>query len=287
MRWLLPLLGACATQAVPDPPAPEEATMTAPDTVLLEMTVQFPRGAPSGLQVLGDGRYRSYSGQVFELDASQQVSARVGEPAWSTVYTFTGPEMERLQGAVRAAGFPGLQPRWPAPAGASDTGTLTWRARIDGRTWEVVVEGHPATRVPALDALFAEVNRIHAWPRESSTWTVRRGGRALERSVPCMAMEIPALLGVIQVLYDKRWSHPAGGGAAAGTDPSAALLEIAWREDGVLSSRTRLYADGRLTDERGGTESHKRTLDATGLARVGAALDALDRAPDPLCPQAT
>jgi hypothetical protein len=53
-------------------------------------------------------------------------------------------------------------------------------------------------------------------------------------------------------------------------------------EDGVLSSRARLYADGRLTGERGGTECHERTLDATGPAHVQAALD---RAPEPLCPR--
>ncbi len=273
------LAGACSTQAIPSrgptPAAADELAMTtrpAADQVILEMIVQPARGMATGMRVLGDGRYQSLSDHDLVLDASQSLTVQGRTHGWSPVYSFTASELDEVWQAIEQAGFPSLQASYPYQGDLKGGSTLTWRAWADGQLHQVVVEGHPVNKLPVLEDLFQRFNRIHQWPAQSSTWVLRLEGGALRREVQGSAIGVEALLGVIRNLYDKRLSSPAEGQVVA-SGQAEVLLEITWRQDGEFSSCTRLYGDGRLTEEKEGQELLRRILSAQGVEQLWAAMD--------------
>jgi hypothetical protein len=271
--WFL----ACAHGTEPTPisePLDPETTVNPVQTgLLVEMVYSPARGRASGFRIFGDGRYETLDGTRYTVDASGRLILSAGDGAFKPLYTFTADELAKVRKAITDADPAALAPEYLPRGKVMDAGRLEWRFGLDSGPKDVVIQGYPANKVAALDGLFKVIASAHAWPQETSTWTVDLDGVHIEREIACGVLAVPELGPVLRAMYEG--GGVAGEGASV-TAGGTVMLAIAWRVAGAPSSTTRLYADGRVTDDKGGTEKLRRTLDAKGLAAAKQALVAAD-----------
>lgn len=276
-KWLLPAVGSVAiltlaigSTLMNNGPGATQAP-THPDAIV-ELSVSG--GSPttsSGFRVLPTGEY-------------QIALASTGGPAssWRTIWVYSDQERKAVQAAIDAADDPPL----PAVVGsgpARDGGTARWRLRTTKRTADVVITGYPVARLPALDRLYADLQRLHAWPAGGSLWRVSTDESIVVRTARCDALTLPALQTVMAALYPTAQDDTPGRAEADDLEP--ALIDVTWYADGRIVDRLRVFRDGRRHGLRDGS-----LHDLPKLARrdLSALLDAISATPwrslpEPLC----
>ena len=145
---------------------PREPSAPTSADPLIELVVAG--GAPttnSGLRVLPTGEY-----QTAEPSRSGPATD------WRTIWIYSEAELRSVQAAIDAADDPPLPAEISSPGLVRDGGTARWTLRTTKRRAVVTITGYPVARVGSLDRLYAELQRLHAWPKGGSMWRVNADG---------------------------------------------------------------------------------------------------------------
>ena len=250
--------------------------------LLLEIILQPSTGNPTGSRVFSDGRYEFLSDSEIVV-ASDGSSTRKALPlAWREEYTFTPSERVELQEAISDADLPGLEAVYPATGQTFNTSTMTWRVLVDGQVKQVVVQGYPINKVPALETLYQRFNQIHKAPKASSVWNVWTKAGMVQRTINADVSSLDFLRPVMQALFTPNPDSTNAGMLAL--EPQTIILEIAWLEEGQEIERTRLYADGRYVEVTGADEKLVTTLSLPQLLDLLDVLESIrwDQLPEPV-----
>jgi hypothetical protein len=239
---------------------------------LLELVYGTARdGGPNGLRVLDDGRFELRSDVDVDVDAEGRAQLRQVEPEWRLQWTYGPEELADLRREIAAATDPPLRRRYEPEGRMIHPGTHVWRLRTDGEVVETVVEGFPATRVPALDRLYRRLFELHRPERETSLWRVATPDGVVERLVDGDPEDVPALRPVLDAIYlrESREDEPS-------RTTDGPLVEIEWRSGDEPVETTRVFGDGRQEVVSGSATERLEPLGAGQLAALEAALDAVD-----------
>jgi hypothetical protein len=250
--------------------------------LLLEIILQPSTGNPTGSRVFTDGRYEFLSDSQIVV-ASDGSSTRKALPLeWREEYTFTPSELIELQEAISDADLPSLEAVYPATGQTFNTSTMTWRVLLDGQVKQIMVEGYPINKVPALENLYLRFNQIHKAPKASSVWNVWTKTGVVERTIEGDVSSFEFLRPVMQALFTPNPDSPNTGMMAL--EPQTIILEIAWLEEGQEIERTRLYADGRYVEVLADSEKLVTTLSLPQLLDLLDILEIIrwDQLPEPV-----
>jgi hypothetical protein len=255
--------------------------------LMLEIIVQPARGNPTGSRVFRDGRYEFLSDSEIIVAKDGSSTRKTVELKWREVFVFTPNELAQLERAIQDANIPSLNAVYAPSGQTSNTSTMTWRVLLNAQVKQIVVQGYPETKVPALDTLYKRFNQIHQYPKASSVWQVWTKTGVVRRTFECDVSSVDFLRPVLQALFIP--SETSSNNGTVSLEPQTQILEIAWREAGVEVERTRLYADGRYVEVGKNSESLVKTLSAV---QVNAFLEQLhnidwNRLPEPACQDAT
>lgn len=253
--------------------------------LLLEIILQPSTGSPTGSRVFNDGRYEFLSDSQIVV-ASDGSSTRKAVPLeWREEYVFTPSELIELQQAISDADLPSLNAAYPPSGQTFNTSTMTWRVLVNGQVKQIVVEGYPINKVPALENLYQRFNEIHKAPKASSVWSVWTKTGVIQRTIEGDVSSFDFLRPVIQALFTPNPNSPNAGMLAL--EPQTIILEIAWLEEGIEIERTRLYADGRYVEVTGDSEKLVTTLSLPQLLDLLDVLETIrwDQLPEPVSEQ--
>jgi hypothetical protein len=250
--------------------------------LLLEIILQPSTGNPTGSRVFTDGRYEFLSDSEIVV-ASDGSSTRKALPlAWREEYTFTPSELIELQEAISDADLPSLEAVYPGTGQTFNASTMTWRVLVNDQVRQIVVQGYPINKVPALEHLYLRFNQIHKTPKASSVWNVWTKTGVVERTIEGDVSSFDFLRPVMQALFTP---NPDSSNAGMLTfEPQTMILEIQWLEEGQEIERTRLYADGRYVEVTDGSEKLVTTLSLPQLLDLLDILEAIrwDQLPEPV-----
>ena len=232
-------------------------------------------GAPatsSGFRVLATGEY-----QVAEVARGAPVSE------WRTIWVYSEPELRAVRAAIDSADDPPLPAEVKARGMVRDAGTARWRLRTSKRIATVTIVGFPAARLPPLDQLYADLQRLHAWPAAGSVWRVEAGSATVLRTARCDALTLPALQNVIRVLYPENQDDTPG--AVEADDVAPAMIDVTWYADDKIVDRLRVFSDGRRQGLRDGVLRALPPLGPDAVTALRAAIQSTPWAslPEPLC----
>ncbi len=250
--------------------------------LLLEIILQPSTGNPTGSRVFSDGRYEFLSDSQIMV-ASDGSSTRKAVPLkWREEYVFTASELTELKKAIGDANLPSLEAVYPATGQTSNASTMTWRFLVNGQVKQIVVEGYPINKVPALENLYKRFNQIHKAPKASSVWSVWTKAGVVKRTINADVSSLDFLRPVMQALFTPNPNSPNTGMLAL--EPQTIILEIAWLEEGQEIERTRLYADGRYVEALGAEEKLVTTLSLPQLLDLLDVLETIgwDQLPEPV-----
>lgn len=240
---------------------------------LIELAVAG--GAPttsSGIRVLPTGEY--------------QIAApsRSGPAAdWRTIWIFSEAELGAVRAAIDAADDPPLPTEITSPGPVRDGGTARWTLRTTKRLAVVTITGYPVVRASSLDRLYAELQRLHTWPKGGSAWRVDTDGATVVRTAKCDALTLPSLKPVLSALYPDGQVDTVGQVQPDDLEP--ALIDVTWYADGRVVDRLRVFSDGRrhALREGGLRDLPKFPAAALGALRAAIASTPWDSLPEPLC----
>jgi hypothetical protein len=253
--------------------------------LLLEIILQPSTGNPTGSRVFNDGRYEFLSDSQIVV-ASDGSSTRKQVPLeWREEYVFTPLELTELQEAMTDANLPSLEAVYPPSGQTFNTSTMTWRVLVNGQVKQIVVEGYPINKVPALEILYQRFNQIHKAPTASSVWNVWTSAGVVQRTIEGDVSSFDFLRPVIQALFTPNPNSNNAGMLAL--EPQTIILEIEWLEEGQEFERTRLYADGRYVELTGDSEKLVTTLSLPQLLDLLDVLETIrwDQLPEPVTAQ--
>jgi hypothetical protein len=254
------------------------------DGLLLEVVLQPSTGNPTGSRVFNDGRYEFLSDFQIVV-ASDGSSTRQTVPlAWREEYVFTPSELSELQDAINAANITDLDAVYPPTGQTFNTSTMTWRVLVNSQVKQIVVQGFPINKVPALEKLYLRFNSIHKEPKASSIWRVLTQNGVVQRTIDCDVSGVDFLRPVLQALFASDQLDSSGTTSALPA-ADAVLLEIFWKENGLDVETTRLYGDGRYELSKNGVQSLVKTLSPAQIVLVLQSLQAIDwqHLPEPVC----
>ncbi len=253
--------------------------------LLLEVIVQPATGNPTGSRVFKDGRYEFLSDHEIVVASDGSATRKDVDLLWREVYVFTPDELVELEQAISEANLPNLNDLYPALGQTFNTSTMTWRVLVNGQVKQIVVEGYPLNKVPALEKLYTRFNQIHQGPRASSVWNVWTNTGVVQRTFDCDVSSLDMLRPLLQALFVPNFNSTTA--AFIALEPQTVILEIRWQEAGQDTEKTRLYADGRYVEVSGDTETVVKTLTTPQLMDFLDALQSIswDQLPEPVCEQ--
>ncbi len=253
--------------------------------LLLEVVLQPSSGNPTGSRVFSDGRYEFLSDSQIVV-ASDGSSTRKAVPLeWREEYVFTPSELTELKQAISDANLLDLEATYPATGKTFNTSTMTWRVLVNDQVKQIVVEGYPINKVPALENLYQRFNQIHKGPKASSVWQVWTKTGVVKRTINADVSSLDFLRPVMQALFTPNPDSNNAGMLAL--EPRMIILEIGWFEEGQEIERTRLYADGRYVEVTGDSEKLVTTLSLPQLLDLLDVLETIrwDQLPEPVTEQ--
>lgn len=229
--------------------------------LLIEMRVERPRAAPTGLRIWADGRRES-----LEPDARWRTNRR---ERWRLTWTYDEAERAELRRVIDEAGFPKLAPRYTPPGRVEDGGRVAWRTRLGAKVYRVEVES--GARVPALNALLTALNQVKRRPQPSSTWKIGRGDEARTLEIQQDEGALPCFRALNGLIYsDPRATRPASA-TPVELGEAPRLAEAVYHQGEEETGRVAILPDGRVIAD--GALMH--TLSPEGLTAVKAALTTL------------
>lgn len=237
------------------------------EEALVQWVIQPRSGAPTGARVLRDGRYQSRGGHI-EFDPNGTLRVTPASTDWETSFRYTPSELVAVRAALASAPLSTLPRRVAGPERLVGGGRMTWSFGSELGAHDIVLEGYPASRLAALDALWLVIEAARRAPVESSRWRVLVRGALVERTVLGAVVARPELQRIVGALY----KAPGFGPTPASEGPPR--VEVSFFQDGALDGVTRLYENGVLTEGADGGEQPVRTLTRPGMEQVQAALDA-------------
>ena len=240
---------------------------------LIELAVAG--GAPttnSGLRVLPTGEYQTAG------------PSRSGPAAdWRTIWVYSEGELRAVQTAIDATDDPPLPADISSPGPVRDGGTARWTLRTTKRLAVVTITGYPLARASSLDRLYAELQRLHVWPKGGSVWRVDADGATVVRTAKCDVLTLPSLEPVLAALYpDGQVDTP---GPVQPDDLEPALIDVTWYADGRVVDRLRVFSDGRRHALREGVLRDLPKFPAAALSALRGAIASTPwgSLPEPLC----
>jgi hypothetical protein len=133
----------------------------ATDDVLLSQRIERPQIQPYERRVRADGLLEEWSAVRVEF-VEGETRFLDQQPQWRPVVMLSESDVEALEQVIAGVGFEELAGEH-LPAGTSIGGSVvTWTATIDGRSYEVVLNGAPAVRLPEIDTMALRLEQIVA-----------------------------------------------------------------------------------------------------------------------------
>jgi len=219
---------------------PKQGAPNAGDEVIVEMVQTAPGQTATGFRIGPDGTWSDLDG------------------AWTVRQRLDAAALRSASDAVAAVGDVTV----PAAVVTDAVGTTSWR--LGTRTVSVP----DGVDVPALSVLYTRLQALAVPAPATSVWTID----GVAHGVGCSASSIPVLSALTRI-----WTTaPPAPEQRALELTGVPRVDVRWLEAGLEVGRSVVLLDGRVGSSFEGKLTHRGTLDAAGLTRLGAALAAVD-----------
>lgn len=234
------------------------------------------RGRTVGARVRADGRYESLADVEVGVGRDGEVTLLPTSPAWKEVFRYTSDELVVVRGLLAD-----VPPRpSPAPAAAGGEVVRTWWVPPVWGDDPLVIVGHPAAALPALESVWQAVVAAHRWPAETSRWTVSDAHGTTTRTVTAAVTSLPWLQPLLALAY------MAPGTSTSAPPSGTAWVSVHFLADGADAGTTTVWTDGTVTEsDTTGADVPLRRLTPGAIDRFRTAVEvaALHDRPEPVC----
>ena len=236
------------------------------------MTANHNHWGASGLRVLIDGRYESFTWSATLEDSSRP--DELDKHQWNTIFRFTPDELAAIGEALSALDLSRFEGEYDPGQLARDGGPTTFCIKQGDEIREIVFNGTPAAfpeLAQAFDTVQTFVTAHWGTAAITSRWELRRDGEIVFVETPCDPDSIPALRELFELFASFETEH-----STRDENPSATEILVMTRfVDGFTGSYVRVWDDNLITVESGSLHMLRRLTDEQ-MAQVGAAIEAID-----------